>query len=234
MSGHTQTLSNALMEALSPAVTTCEGSGNRYGTIALANRTGKFGAFLILLFAVPMVLEMKSLLVLWLGRIPDFVVPICVLALASAIVEKFTMGYQMAISATGKIALWQLTGGVLNILIFPATWLFAASGVGPISASIAFLLCPCCTFCTNLFFAKRILGADIKMYLLRVVLPVVAVVALSAGAGLTSLFMFAPEWWRVLITTFFCLVVMLPAAWFWVLSADERVFVRGKLRFHVK
>ena len=230
LANHTQTLSNSLMGALSPAVTTREGSGDRQGTLRLANRTGKFGAFLILLFAVPMALEMKTLLLLWLGRIPDHVVLICVMGLAGAVIEKFTLGFQMAIAATGRIALWQFTGGILNVLIFPFAWLFAAVGIGPVSAAMAILMCPWCTFWTNLFFAKRILGADVLDYLRHGVMPVVLLVVLSAGTGSISLAMFHPTWWRVLITTALCLSVLCYFGWGLVLSQEERHFISGKVR----
>ena len=229
LAGHTRMLSNSLMEALSPAVTTREGGGDRAGTLRLADRTGKFGAVLILLFAVPMTLEMKSLLMLWLGRIPDFVVPICCLGLVASVVEKFTFGYQMAIAATGKVALWQLTGGVLNVLIFPAAWLLAALGIGPVSAAIAIALCPCCTFWANLYFAHRILGADVFSYLRHSVLPTMAVTVLSLGAGALSIWVFPMVWWRIGATTFACLAVMLPLSFYFVLSTDERMFLRTKL-----
>ena len=230
LSGHTQTLSNSLMGALSPAVTTREGGGDRAGTLRLADRTGKFGAFLILLFAVPMMLEMKSLLMLWLGRIPDYVVPICCLGLAASVIEKFTLGFQMAIAATGRVALWQLTGGVLNVLIFPMAWLLAAVGIGPVSASIAIALCPCCTFWTNLYFAHRILGADVFSYLRHSVLPTMAVTVLSIGAGVVSIWAFPMVWWRIGVTTIFCLSVMLPLSFYFVLSMEERLFLTTKLK----
>ena len=54
----TGTLADALMGALSPAVTTREGSGDRSGTLRMASSTGKIGALLILVFAIPLGLEL--------------------------------------------------------------------------------------------------------------------------------------------------------------------------------
>ena len=230
LSAHTQTLSNALMGALSPAVTTTEGSGDREGTIRLAFRTGKFGVFLMLLFAIPMALEMETLLKLWLGRIPEAVVPVCVLVLVAAILEKFTIGHQMAISAMGKVALWQLSGGVLNMLVFPAAWLFAVSGIGPISAAVAALCCPCCTFFMNLYFARRQVAMPVRPWLRQVFVPILCTALAALLVGGVSVSLLPPSWWRIGITTLICLAVILPNGWFLVLDAQEHEFVLAALR----
>lgn len=228
LSAHTQSLSSSLLGALSPVVTTSEGSGNRERAIRLARRTGKFGVFLVLLFAIPMILEMRTLLLLWLGRIPDYVVPICILTLTAAIIEKFTIGYQMAISATGKIALWQLTGGVLNVLIFPTAWLFAALGMGPLSASVACVCCPCCTFFTHLWFARRLLGVSMTEFIIHVFLPVVLTAAITFLFGGIPILLLPSVWWRIPITTMVCLLTVFPIGWFCILDAVERDYFKTK------
>lgn len=230
LSAHTQTLSNSLMQALAPAVTTQEGSGDRAGTIRLAFRTGKFGVFLIFLFAIPMALEMQNLLTLWLGRIPDFVVPVCILTLIAAVIEKSTLGHQMAIHATGKVAWWQLTGGIVNMLVFPASWFFAFSGMGPVSAAVAWVLCPMVTFSLNLFFARRLVDMPIRRYVLRVLLPLFFTALIAVGAGAASALTLPMAWWRILVTTAVSLLVLLPCAWRFVLDAEERTFVMAKVK----
>lgn len=230
LSAHTQTLSNALMSALSPAVTTQEGSGDRAGTIRLAFRTGKFGVFLILLFAIPMALEMKNLLMLWLGKIPDFVVPVCILTLVVAIIEKSTLGHQMAIHATGKVAWWQFTGGIINALVFPAAWFFAFVGIGPVSAAIAWICCPMCTFVLNLHFARRLVEMPIRRYVIKVLLPLIFTAAMAIAAGMVSTISLPMTWWRIVITTFVSLGIIFLCAWKFVLDAEEREFVIKKIR----
>lgn len=228
LSAYTQTLSSSLMGALSPVVTTSEGTGNREQTICLARRTGKIGVFLILLFAIPMVLEIRTLLMLWLGRIPDYVVPICILALSASVIEKFTIGHQMAIAATGKVAQWQLIGGTLNALIFPASWLFASLGMGPVSSSVACLCCPCCTFFSNLFFARHLLGISVPEYISHVFLPVVSTAVITFSVGFIPVFTLPAVWWRIPITTAVCLMTIMPVGWFIVLDSEERLYIKSK------
>lgn len=228
LASYTQTLSSALLGALSPEITTSEGSGNRDRTVKLSYRTGKLGVFLMLLFAIPMALEMRTLLVLWLGRIPEYVVPICIISLLSAVVEKFTMGHQMAISATGKIALWQLTGGILNALVFPLAWLFAVLEMGPVSSVVACACCPCCTFFTNLLFARHLLGMPMLEYILHVFIPVVATAAITFLIGSIPVLLLPAEWWRIPITVVFCLGTSITVGWFIVLDSEERSYLKRK------
>lgn len=230
LSAHTQTLSNALMGALSPAVTTQEGSGDRAGTICLAFRTGKFGVFLIFLFAIPMALEMQNLLMLWLGRIPDFVVPVCILTLAAAVIEKSTLGHQMAIHATGKIACWQFIGGILNAMVFPLAWCLAIFGIGPLSAAVACICCPVCTFILNLYFAHRQVEMPVHRYLVQVLFPLVFIAVIAIAVGMVPIILLPMVWWRIPITAFMALGGLLPNAWYLVLDAEEREFISVKVR----
>lgn len=226
LSSYAQTLSGALLGALSPAVTTAEGSGEREHTIRLAYRTGKLAVFLMLLFAIPMILEMRSLLVLWLGTIPAFIVPICIITISGAVIEKLTIGHQMAIAAKGKIALWQLTGGILNILVFPAAWLFAVLHMGPISAVVAGVCCPCCTFFTNLLFARHLLGMSIMEYARCIFLPVFLTAAMTFAIGCVPVLFLPAEWWRIIVTTMACLATIIPCGWFLVLDVEERSYLK--------
>ena len=57
LSNQATALSNALNGALLPAVTTEEGAGERENMIRLAFRSCKFGALLILLFSIPLIVE---------------------------------------------------------------------------------------------------------------------------------------------------------------------------------
>ena len=119
---HTTSLSNAMIGALSPAVTTAEGAGNRERTVNLAFCTCKFGALLIMVFAVPLIIEMDEILRLWLVNPPEYTATYCRCVLFAAIVVKLGWGHHMAIYATGKIARYQFTMGMISCSTIFLIW----------------------------------------------------------------------------------------------------------------
>ena len=222
VSGHTGTLSSALMGALSPAVTTREGSGDRAGTLRLASSTGKIGALLILVFAVPLILELQTVLELWLKDVPPCAVPICLLFLLSSAIDKLTLGHQMAIAAAGRIACWQMTGGGVLLLAVPVATVLVICGVGPISAAIACLVASIGCLISNICFARHLLGMPIVPWLQTVLVPLCITVVISSAIGSLSRLVFPASFLRLCITTVCVLIVFLPLAWFVVLGPYER------------
>ncbi|MBQ6008365.1 MAG: hypothetical protein IJL17_07495 [Kiritimatiellae bacterium] len=218
----TGTLANALMGALSPAVTTREGRGDRSGTIRMASSTGKMGALLILVFAIPLVLELPTVLNLWLKEVPPYVVPICVLVLLTNLLEKVTLGQQMAIAAAGRIACWQMTGGSFLMASVPATIVLVTCGVGPVSAAIAFLAATFGCFSSNIYFARRLLGMPILPWLRTVFVPLCVAVGLTFVVGMFPRLVLPASFLRICVTTCCTLLAFMPLAWFVVLSAVER------------
>jgi len=222
VSGHAGTLANALMGALSPAVTTREGSGDRAGTLRLASSTGKMGALLILFFAIPLTLELPTVLRLWLKEVPPYAVPICMLFLLSGVIDKLTLGHQMAISAAGRIARWQMTGGCILLLTVPTATVLVLCGTGPISAAIAYLAASVGCLISNIFFSHRLLGMSMIQWFRFAFSPICLVVIVSGTAGWLPHLVFPATLFRVCLTTCCTLMLFLPMAWYVVLNSSER------------
>jgi len=229
VSSHTGTLCSALMGALSPAVTTREGSGDRAGTLRLASSTGKMGALLILVFAIPLALELPTVLGLWLKEVPPYAVPICMLALLSSVLDKLTLGQQMAIAAAGRIACWQMTGGSVLLLAVPVATVLVFCGAGPVSAAIAYLVASVGCLVSNICYARHLLGMSIAPWLRTVFVPLWVTVGISTAIGSLPTILLPSSFLRVCITTVCTLVVFLPLAWFVVLDKDERESVNRNI-----
>lgn len=222
VSSQAGTLATALTGALSPAVTTREGSGDRSGTLSLATSTGKMGALLMLFFAIPLVLELPTVLDIWLEDVPPHAVPICMFALIAGVLDKVTLGHQMAISAVGRIARWQIAGGSILACTIPASVLLVVCGMGPISASIAILAASCGCLVSNIYFARRLLGMSVSSWLRSVFVPLLLTICASIAMGMFPRFFFSASFVRVCVTACCTMTAFLPMSWFVVFSDSER------------
>lgn len=229
LANHTGALSNALMGAMAPVITASEGAGNRQRTIRLALQTGRISAFMLILFGIPLLLELPEVIHLWLGKLPAYVVPICMIVLCSSIVNKLTIGHQMAMNASGKIALWQFFEGTIlaGMVGFAAMFIFV--GAGPLSAAFGYLCSSIMSAITVLIFCRKRLDISIMLWIRHVAGPIVITTILSFLFAGTSLWLLPPSFLRVIVTVTLSLVIMLPLGWFVVFDATEKSFIKEKL-----
>ena len=219
---HTTSLSNAMICALTPALTTAEGSGDRTRVVNLAFCTCKFGALLIMVFAIPLVIEMDEVLKLWLVTPPEHTATYCRCVLLALVCHKLGWGHHMAVYATGKIALYQLCLGTISISTIFLIWGLVASGLGALGVGLSFILSYSALTLARVLFARRLVGMSIRSWLLHVALPVLltAIVIFVIGYGLTMTM--PPSFIRVCVVSVGCLVTTFVMGYGLVCSAVER------------
>lgn len=139
VSGQTQMLSGAMLGAFTPEIVASEGRGDRDMVVRHTLRASKFATYLTLLFALPLGLEIDYILALWLKSPPLLSSEFCRMMLLVFAISRLTAGYGAAISATGKIAGYQVSLGGLAILSVPVIWWLFAAGLGPLSLCWVFI-----------------------------------------------------------------------------------------------
>lgn len=229
--GQTQTLSSSLIGAFTPALTATEGAGNRNKTIDMAFRMCKFGTFLVVLFAVPLILEMRQVLVLWLKNPPLHTEKLCVLMLVMLLIDKITVGHMVAIAAHGKIAAYQffLAPSILSTL--PLAWLFIHWGLGVVSVGYAFILTMTVSSLGRVFFAKYLLNMSPWEWVLRVLFPMFSIILPSLLCGFVLQKFQAPSFLRILETTALTFLCSLVFGFMFVFDEKERTFFVSHLKF---
>jgi len=83
--------------------------------------------------------EMSYVLKLWL-RTPPYTALFCQWILGGFLIDRLTTGYMIAVNACGKVAGYQATVGVSNLLTLPLAWLFLWLGYAPTSVGVAFVI----------------------------------------------------------------------------------------------
>lgn len=229
VAGHCFTLAGCMTGAFAPALTTARGAGDWARMYGLAFRTCKIGVLLVFLFALPMMLEVDLVLELWLKNPPEYAAMLCLFFLVGTIIERLAWGHSLALNAHGKIWGYQLVVGIVNFAVFPLAWLLLAVTRDVSAIGVSFVVMMLGNAATLVIFARRLVGMGIRRWVFTVVLPLgmLAVVCLAVGA--LPRLLLAPTFWRLCVTTLTVELVLLPAAWFIVLSRDERAFVSEKL-----
>ena len=230
LSGHTQTLTGSLIGAFSPAIMNAYGAGDLRRMSFLITGVNKIGVICILIFAIPLSIEVDEVLHLWLKTPPLYAAGCCELALLHAVVDKFSIGYLIGINAKGNIARFQLFVGSTWLFVLPVAYVFVLMGLGVYSALIALVIGRVYVVFSRVWFARKLLNADMTSWLKSVFFPLLFVIAVSWFAGYFATYRFAPSFGRICLTTLVVEIVLLPLAWFVVLNSLERSSVLCRVR----
>jgi Na+-driven multidrug efflux pump len=129
---------NSFMMALNPQITKSYAAGDLDNMHQLVCRGAKFSFFLMMLFAIPCVLETERILSLWLTIVPDYTVNFVRLTFLSSMCIVLGNTLVTAQLATGKIKKYQIVISLYGAWVFPLTWLAFKLGGDPLWAYFVF------------------------------------------------------------------------------------------------
>lgn len=229
VTSHTITLMSAISSAFGPAITNAYGAGNYALARSLCYRLCKFGTLAIAIFAIPLLIEVDSVMRLWLGTPPAGAASLCACCLVEHCISRLVDGHVAIVFANGKMMWFNITESFGYFVAFALAWLLLALGFGLIGIGYALILCTFYTVPVKLYFARKLGGMSIRHWINKIALPIIIVVVVSVCVGLPVRFYIKPSLGRVLLTTMLCEVVFLPLVWFIVLDEAEKLLVRSKL-----
>lgn len=236
VAGQSLTLASAIEGAFWPAITNKIGEGDDVGVKRLCFTAMRLSTLMVLVFAIPLGLEIREVLRIWLVTPPPFAAEIVLILLVRAVLERMTAAYATAIYGYGKgVMKYAWTGGWAGISTVFVSWLFFAFGFGMWSIVIGLSVSKLITVGVRLFLGRTLIGFSFRYWVRYVFLPI-GLLAMGASClgSLTRLFV-EPSFSRVVATSLICEVALVPMVWMLILNADEKVFLQNKIckLFHV-
>ena len=229
VNGQTGSLAAAMQGAFTPAISHACGAGDDAKMRSLAYRACKFGLILTLMFAIPLSVEIKNVITLWLKTPPPYAAGLCLCMFAMLVVDKSTIGHMCAVNAKGRIALYQFVLGGCLILTLPVAWVLAEMGYGIYSIGVALFSMTAISAIGRVWFARKLAGMSMRIWVAKIVLPIGIVAAIALGACFMSRLMMPPTLLRLCITGVVAEITLLPLAWGVVLQKEEREYVTERI-----
>jgi O-antigen/teichoic acid export membrane protein len=224
------TLSTAMTSAFQPALVSAEGQGDRERVILMSIQVSKFGALMVLIFTIPLVLEMQTLLDLWLVQPPQYAVQLCQWMSVMLVVDRISSGAMLAVNAYGKIALYEVVQGALFLVALLFIWLFHLMGLGLPSVGGG-LFISMTLYCTGrLIFAKHLLAYPVVLWFKQVLLPITFLVIVSTSVGCLVVAEFDANLFRLVMTSGVTGIATSLIGWFFLLNRAERAYALGSVR----
>lgn len=98
----------------------------------LITNDSKYSSYLVLLLGIPIFFETEYLIYLWLGQVPDYVIPFIRLTIIQLLIQAIDFPIGAGIHAYGKMKLPNLTSSIVYLSILPISWMAMLLGSSPI------------------------------------------------------------------------------------------------------
>lgn len=165
--------------AVRPQITKYYAQGDKENMFKLVFNSSKMAFFLILLVSLPLVIEAPFVIQLWLGQMPDYVVPFVRLIIVITAIDSLSTPLMTAIHATGNNRFYQFTVGMIMIMTLPISYFFLKLGYSPISVFVISLALSVFSLFVRLAIAHKQIGLPFVSYTVQVVLRSLVVTLLS-------------------------------------------------------
>lgn len=150
--------------ALNPQIIKSYAGNNENQVNRLIFQGGLFSFFLLLMLTLPIILQMETVLNIWLKIVPAYTIIFAQLTLINTLINTITKPIIVLAQATGKIKVYQAVQGGFYLLALPTIYLFLKLNAGPISVMIIL-----CSF--------TFLGVFLRLHLIKRIVPYFSIIS---------------------------------------------------------
>lgn len=229
VSTQVMSLSTAMTGAFSPEITAIEGRGDRKYMLEMALRMCKLSTLLVLIFSVPLIVEVEYVMKLWLHDVPQYADALCKLMLIMFLIDQLSVGYTSAINALGKISAYQATLGTVLISTLPIVWVILKLGSPPTGVGLAFVFTMVVVSLGRVYWGRKLLKMKVGGWIVEVVYPCVFLGIISYMLSIFTKSFMTASIFRFCAVSLVSVVCTALGGWFIVLNAKEKSFLIGSI-----
>ena len=211
---------------LYPPIIKSYSAGDKEGMFSLISNGSKITFFLMWVLALPMFIQMDVILSFWLKNPPPEAVLFTRLALIEAVINSISLPIATAARAPGKMKLYELTLGSIQVLIFVVAWMILEMGGAAHYVYYVAIAANIMMFIVRLLIVKKLIGLPLKPYVYKVFFPLLGVVLLSLLPSVAVYLLLSDDLISSAISVFTC--ILFSSVSMYYLGLDK--LWRGKVR----
>ena len=162
-----------------PQITKRYASGDVTGSNNLIIKGSKISLLLLIIIMLPIIIEAKSLLELWLVEVPQHAIVFTRLCLVATLCNALSGLLVFGALATGDVKKYQIVMSSIISLQFFAVWIMFSHGLEPQYMYISEILCYIIALFARLTLLKRMINFPVIRYLNEVVIKCLIVSIMS-------------------------------------------------------
>lgn len=221
------------MVALNPQIIKNYAAGNLEQMHKLIIQGSKFSFFLTILFLIPICLEARILLKLWLSVVPEYTVVFTQLSLIASACIALTKTLTTAIAATGDIRDFELVVCLMYLSIFPITWIAFSFGMSPVSSYIIYLAITFLMIFVKIHIVARKIHMSRSLFINEVLLKALVVSFFSLILPTVICIMQPDSLIRLLEVCIVSLISSTASIWAVGMNKRERFFILNIIRVNI-
>lgn len=213
------------MTALNPQLVKSYAQGETKRFFDLICRGAKFSYYMLLLLALPIMLETNFILSLWLKQVPEFTVLFVRLSIISSLMNMLGNTGVSACMATGNIKRYTIIISIVGYTVFPITWLVFYFGMPAETAYIVFIIVYFIIIFVRLYVMKDLLKFPPMMFIKNVLIAIVPVTIVAVLFPLILILLLEESFSRFILLTFISLAATSLSVYFLGLRHSEKEFI---------
>ena len=226
--------SNSLQSAVNPQIIKSYATKEYTYMNNLIFYSSKFSFFLLWIIILPIYLNTNTILRIWLKEVPQYSVIFIHIMLIISLVEVLSKPLSTAISATGKIKIYQITIGCIMMLTLPISYIILRLGNPPESVFIVSLFFSFIAYISRFYLTQKAIKISILNYIKEVIYRICIVILTSyAICYLISTF-FITTTITTLISCFLYAIITTSITYYIGLNNQEKQFVKNKISTKIK
>lgn len=143
-------------------------------------RSSKFSVFLLYIFTLPIVLEVNTILNLWLKDVPEYTAIFCRIMFAVIMLETMSNSIMVGVSAYGDIKKYQLVVSSILLTILPISYVILSLGMGPESVFFVYFIVEIFACIARIWISHEKIHMSIRKFFSHVVIVTFCVMIIGA------------------------------------------------------
>lgn len=166
---------NGFQQALNPQLVMTESSGNRSSQFNLIFRSAKFSFYIMFVLSLPIMANLYQILFLWLGQIPEYTVPICILVIILQLFECMSSPLYTTIFAIGKIKRYQMIVALLRSFSVFSAYIICHFDLQPYLIYLMPCIVSAVLLAYRVWFIHKEIAMPILSFLKQVIIPILTI-----------------------------------------------------------
>jgi len=223
--------------AFRPQIVNSYAAGEHERVVRLMFLESKICFFLLSILMIPLMIEIKYILNLWLdGIVPEHTAIFTVLACLDLLICSLNMPCTQVAFAVGRIKWYQIITSVITFTLVPASYVLLSLGLPPESVFVATIVFSVLYQGACLLILNRLCHFGLRSYLFKVAVPCFLLMVLLPLLPYAVTLVLPSSFLRVCLVVLVDVIVGLGAGYFLFLQKEERKVAMNffKTRLHLR
>lgn len=214
-------------QAFNPQIIKHYAAGHKDTFMRMIYSTSKISYFLLLLFSVPVVVNIHYILSIWLGDYPSYTPGFVQMIIVYSLINSFQAPLLTAVHATGKIRTHQILMSSIKVLAIPSIWLILyCGGTGMGAIAIWVVLNLACAVVRTLYM-HRLIGLDLRYYFSKVLVKIVTISILVIPLAYLATTLLGETFFGFMVSSLLSTLLICGFGYGLGLNSEERKLIKS-------